>query len=147
MPKGDEASLGRMRQLELENDTKIFGKVSLIICRVKVPFFHEVTESLLLIRMASQNVLRTAEFFSGQDPDVSGGTSRGGGGGGGTPLFGLYGYVPLIRVWFSGSWVLKWVSNLTIKRLEKGVFLDWKPFKDCEDLQWAFNIWDTNSIK
>ena len=83
MPKGDEASLGRMRQLELENDTKIFGKVSLIICRVKVPFFHEVTESLLLIRMASQNVLRTAEFFSGQDPDVSGGTSRGGGGGGG----------------------------------------------------------------
>ena len=103
MPKGDEASLRRMRQLELENDTKIFGKVSLIICRVKVPFFHEVTESLLLIRMASQNVLRTAEFFSGQDPDVSGGTSRGGGGGGGTPLFGLYGYVPLIRVWFSGS--------------------------------------------
>ena len=103
MPKGDEASLRRMRQLELENDTKIFGKVSLIICRVKVPFFHEVTESLLLIRMASQNVLRTAEFFSGQDPDVSGGTSRGGGGGGATPLFGLYGYVPLIRVWFSGS--------------------------------------------
>ena len=77
MPKGDEAALGRMRQLELENDTKIFGKVSLIICRVKVPFFHEVTESLLLIRMASQNVLRTAEFFSGQDPHVSGGTSRG----------------------------------------------------------------------
>ena len=73
MPKGDEASLGRMRQLELENDTKIFGKVSLIICRVKVPFFHEVTESLLLIRMASQNVLKTAEFFSGQDPHVSGG--------------------------------------------------------------------------
>ena len=103
MPKGDEASLGRMRQLELENDTKIFGKVSLIICMVKVPFFHEVTESLLLMRMASQNVLRTAEFFSGQDPDVSGGTSRGGGGGGDTPLFGLYGYVPLIRVWFSGS--------------------------------------------
>ena len=81
MPKGDEASLGRMRQLELENDTKIFGKVSLIICKVKVPFFHEVTESLLLIRKASQNVLRTAEFFSGQDPHVSGGTSRGGGGG------------------------------------------------------------------
>ena len=86
MPKGDEASLGRMRQLELENDTKIFGKVSLIICRVKVPFFHEVTESLLLIRMASQNVLRTAEFFSGQDPDVSGGTSRGWWGGGGHSL-------------------------------------------------------------
>ena len=81
MPEGDEASLGRMRQVELENDKKIFGKVSLIICRVKVPFFHEVTESLLLIRMASQNVLRTAEFFSGQDPHVSGGTSRGGGGG------------------------------------------------------------------
>ena len=79
MPKGDEASLGSMRQLELENDTKIFGKVSLIICRVKVPFFHEVTESLLLMRMASQNVLRTAEFFSGQDPHVSRDTSRGAG--------------------------------------------------------------------
>ena len=49
MPKGDEAALGRMRQLELENDDEIFGKVSLIICRVKVPFFHEVNESLLLI--------------------------------------------------------------------------------------------------
>ena len=61
VPKGDEAALGRMRQLELENEKKIFRKVSSIICRVKVPFFDEVTESLLLIRMASQNVLRTAE--------------------------------------------------------------------------------------
>ena len=30
----------------------------------------------------------------------------GGGGGGGTPLFGSKGYVPLNRVWFSGSQVL-----------------------------------------
>ena len=35
---------------------------------------------------------------------------------GDTPLFGLYGYVPLNRVWFSGSWVLQ------------GVFLDRKPW-------------------
>ena len=34
--------------------------------------------------------------------------------GGGTPLFCLYGYVPLNRVWFSGSWVLNRVYNFTI---------------------------------
>ena len=33
---------------------------------------------------------------------------------GDTPLFGLKGYVPLIRVWFSGSYVLKSVYNFTI---------------------------------
>ena len=27
---------------------------------------------------------------------------------GGTPIFNLNGYVPLIVVWFSGSWVLKY---------------------------------------
>ena len=58
-------------------------------------------------------------------------------GGGGTTLFGLYGYVPLNRVWFSTSWVLNRVYNFTIKRLEQDVFLDWKPFKECKDLQWA----------
>ena len=47
-----------------------------------------------------------------------------GGGGGGTPLFGLYGYVPLNRVWFSESWVVNMVYNFTIKYLEQGVFLD-----------------------
>ena len=35
------------------------------------------------------------------------------GGGGGTPLFGLYGYVPLDRVWFFGLAVLNRVYNLT----------------------------------
>ena len=47
--------------------------------------------------------------------------------GGGTPLFGVYGYVQLNRVWFSGSWVLNRVYNFTIERLEQGVFLDSKP--------------------
>ena len=36
--------------------------------------------------------------------------------------------------------------NLTTKRLENGVFLDWKPFKDCEDLRWSFYIWNTNNF-
>ena len=36
-----------------------------------------------------------------------------GGGGGGTPLFGLYGDVPLDRVWFFGLAVLNRVCNLT----------------------------------
>ena len=70
----------------------------------------------------------------------------GGGGGGGrgflpppppppppTLLFGPYGYVPLNRVWFSRSWVLHRVYNFTIKRLEQGVVLDWKPFKECQE--------------
>ena len=35
------------------------------------------------------------------------------GGGGGTPLFGLYGHVPLDRVWFFGLAVLNRVYNLT----------------------------------
>ena len=35
------------------------------------------------------------------------------GGGGGTPLFGLYGDVPLDRVWFFGLAVLNRVCNLT----------------------------------
>ena len=36
-------------------------------------------------------------------------------------------YVPLNMVWFSYSF--------TITRLEQGVFLDHKPFKECEDLR------------
>ena len=55
-----------------------------------------------------------------------------GGGERGTPLFGLCGHVPLNRVWFSRSWVY----DFTIKRLEQGVFLDWKPSKSvktCEE--------------
>ena len=54
-------------------------------------------------------------------------------GGGGSLLFGPYGYVPLNRVWFSRSWVLHRVYNFTIKRLEQGVVLDWKPFKECQE--------------
>ena len=33
-----------------------------------------------------------------------------------------------------------WVYNLSIKRLEQCVFLDWKPFKESEDLQRAVYI-------
>ena len=54
------------------------------------------------------------------------------GGSGGTPLLGLCGYVPLNSVWFSRSWVY----DFTIKRLEQGVFLNWKPSKSvktCEE--------------
>ena len=67
-------------------------------------------------------------------------------GGSGTPLFGLYGYVPLNRVWFSRFWVLNRVYNFIIERLELGVFLDWKPFKECEDLRWAVYICNTNNF-
>ena len=55
-------------------------------------------------------------------------------------------YVPLNRVWFSRSWVLNRVRNFTIKRLEQGVFLDWKLFKECEDLRWAVYICNTNNF-
>ena len=110
-----------MRQLELENDKKVFRKVSSIICRVKAPFFHEVTESLLLIRMASQNVLRTAawSFFSKQDPHVSGGTSCWGGGG--------HSLIWPIRLCAADQGIV-----FRVLSLEKGVFLDWKPFNDCK---------------
>ena len=55
-------------------------------------------------------------------------------------------YVPLNRVWFSRSWVLNRVRNFTIKRLEQGVFLDWRLFKECEDLPSAVYICNTNNI-
>ena len=55
-----------------------------------------------------------------------------------------YMYVPLNRVWFSGSWVLNRVYNFTSKHLEQGVFLDWKPFKERGDLRWAAYICNTN---
>ena len=38
--------------------------------------------------------------------------------------------MPLNRVWFSRSWVFR-VYDFTIKRLEQGIFLDWKPFREC----------------
>ena len=38
------------------------------------------------------------------------------------------------------------VYNFTIERLELGVFLDWKPFKECEDLRWAVYICKTNNF-
>ena len=62
------------------------------------------------------------------------------------PYLVLCGYVPLNRVWFSRSWVLNRVRNFTIKHLEQGVFLDWKPFKECEDLRWAVYICNTNNF-
>ena len=49
-------------------------------------------------------------------------------------------------VWFSSSWVLNRVYNFTIKHLEQGVFLDWKPFKECEDLQWVAYICNTDNF-
>ena len=45
------------------------------------------------------------------------------GGGGGTPLFGLYGYVPLDRVWFFGLAVLNRVYNLTCLCPKQGMAL------------------------
>ena len=50
---------------------------------------------------------------------------------------GLYGYVPLNRVWYSGSSVLHRVYDFTIKRLEQGVFFARNPFKECEGYGWA----------
>jgi len=41
-------------------------------------------------------------------------------GGGSTPLFGLYGDVPLDRVWFFGLAVLNRVYNLTCLCLKQG---------------------------
>ena len=67
-------------------------------------------------------------------------------GGGGTPLFGLCGYVLLNRVWFSRSWVLNRVYDFTIKHFEQVVLLDWKPFKECEDLRWAAYICNTDNF-
>ena len=46
-----------------------------------------------------------------------------------------------VLIWF---WVLNRVYNFTIKRLELGVFLDWKLFKECEDLRWAVYICSSN---
>ena len=34
---------------------------------------------------------------------------------------------------FARSWALNRLYNFTIKRLEQGVFLDWKPFEECQD--------------
>ena len=48
----------------------------------------------------------------------------------------VYGYVPLNRLWFQGVESFKnRVYNFTIERLERDVFLDWKPFKESEDLR------------
>ena len=44
-------------------------------------------------------------------------------GGGGTPLFGLYGDVPLDRVWFFGLAVLNRVYNLTCHCPKQGMVL------------------------
>ena len=44
-----------------------------------------------------------------------------GGGGGGTPLFGLYGDVPLDRVWFFGLAVLNRVCNLACLCPKQGI--------------------------
>ena len=40
------------------------------------------------------------------------------------PTVYVYGYVPLNRVWFPGSWGLNRVYNSTIEHLEQGVSLD-----------------------
>ena len=43
-------------------------------------------------------------------------------------------------------WVFNRVYNFTVERLELCVFLDWKPFKECEDLPWAVYICSTNNF-
>ena len=45
-----------------------------------------------------------------------------GGGGGGTPLYGLYGDVPLDRVWFLASSVLNRVYNFMRTCPKQGMF-------------------------
>ena len=93
-------------------------------CDEVLPFLGAETNSLfteLCSSMLSANICCSLFIFS-----------PGGGGKRGTPLFGLCGHVPLNRVWFSRSWVY----DFTIKRLEQGVFLDWKPSKSvktCEE--------------
>ena len=93
-------------------------------CDEVLPFLGAETNSLfteLCSSMLSANICCSLFIFS-----------PGGGGERGTPLFGLCGHVPLNRVWFSRSWVY----DFTIKRLEQGVFLDWKPSKSvktCEE--------------
>ena len=58
----------------------------------------------------------------------------GGGGGGGTPLFGLYGDVPLDRVWFFGLFVLNRVYNLTCLCPKQGMYYEPRDFNpDCEE--------------
>ena len=53
----------------------------------------------------------------------------GGGGGGGAPSFGLNGYVPLNRVWFSGP-------QLRLKQgIEQPAFLGRKPLE-------SVKVWD-----
>ena len=48
----------------------------------------------------------------------------------------VYGYVPLTGYGFQGVESFKnRVYNFTIERLERDVFLDWKPFKESEDLR------------
>ena len=63
--------------------------------------------------------------------------------GGGSGLFVLYGYVQAEQGMVFKVLSLR-VYNFTIKRLEQGVFLDWKPLKECQDLQWAGLISNTN---
>ena len=67
-------------------------------------------------------------------------------GGGSTPLFAYTGMSRLNSVWFSRCWVLNGVYNFTIKLLEQDVFMDWKPFKECEDLRWVVYICNTKNV-
>ena len=56
------------------------------------------------------------------------------GGGGSTPLFGLYGDVPLDRVWFFGLAVLNRVYNLTCLCPKQGMYYEPKDLNpDCEE--------------
>ena len=54
---------------------------------------------------------RTNKSISGEPGIFVQGEQPGGGGGGGTPLYGLYGDVPLDRVWFLASSALNRVYN------------------------------------
>ena len=59
-------------------------------------------------------------------------------GGGGTPLFGLYGYVLLNRVWFSRSWLLNRVYNNSLLSILNRVRSFWagslsKSVKTCDE--------------
>ena len=79
--------------------------------------------------MLSANICCSLFIFSPGD---------GGGGGGGHSLI----WSMLVCAAEQGS--RSWVYDFTIKRPEQGVFLDWKPFKECEDLRRAAYICNTD---
>ena len=72
-----------------------------------------ITESLKSYPSTPKNAEQSEVTSRDRQPDVDEPDYGLSPGGGGTPLFGLYGDVPLDRVWFFGLAVLNRVYNLT----------------------------------